>query len=301
MLILTTILKVIGICYAAIAPLVLLFAAIGLYLFYFAYRYNLLFVYNIDIDTKGSVYPRALQHLFVGLYIAEVCLIGLFAMASGGSTMQRPDGQPSTTPDGSDLVNVYARGALGPLILMIIMLVITALYHINFNSAVGPHLEALPKSVGAEEERLLAAEHGESNGFHDGAEKKDAAESSAVANGNGALDAPAPHKRPNFLTKWLRPDIYTDYETLRRIVPKSEGLEYSEEIERNAYYNPAITSDLGLMWIPRDPLGISREEVRETSKVTPITDEGAYLDEKNKIVWGQEDERPPIYEEKVYY
>lgn len=63
---------VIAICYAAIAPLVLGFAAIGLLLFYFAYRYNLLFVSNAVIDTKGLVYPRALQHLFVGLYVAEV-------------------------------------------------------------------------------------------------------------------------------------------------------------------------------------------------------------------------------------
>ncbi len=51
----------IAITYGAIAPLVLGFAAIGLYLFYFAYRYNLLYVSNADIDTKGMIYPRALQ------------------------------------------------------------------------------------------------------------------------------------------------------------------------------------------------------------------------------------------------
>ena len=76
----------------------------------------MLFVYNADIDTKGAVYPRALQQVFVGLYIAEACLIGLFALASGGSTMA-----PSNGLEGPD-VQVYSRGALGPLILMIIML-----------------------------------------------------------------------------------------------------------------------------------------------------------------------------------
>jgi hypothetical protein len=290
--------QVIAICYAAIAPLVLLFAAIGLYFFYFAFRYNMLYVYNADIDTKGAVYPRALQQVFVGLYIAEVCLIGLFALASGGSTMAPENGK--TGPD----VQVYSRGALGPLILMIIMLVFTALYHISLNTAMAPHLEALPKSIAAEEERLLAAEHGEGNGYHNGAAANKEAAHESVADGNNpALNHPAPHKAPNFFTKWLRPDIYCDYETLRRIAPQADPVEYSHEIASNAYYNPAITSELGIIWIPRDPLGISREEVRDTGKVLPITDEGAHLDEKNSIVWGSGDgeDLPPIYEEKIHY
>jgi hypothetical protein len=77
---------------------------------------------------------------------------------------------------------------------------------------------------------------------------------------------------------------------------------YSRDIEENAYYNPAITSELDIIWIPRDPLGISREEVRDTGKILPITDEGAHLDEKNNIVWnGNDEEQPPIYQEKIHY
>ncbi|KAI9795782.1 MAG: hypothetical protein M1825_001077, partial [Sarcosagium campestre] len=55
-----------------------------------------------------------------------------------------------------------------------------------------------------------------------------------------------------------------------------------------------------LLWIPRDAAGVSRQEVRHTSKVIPITDEGASLDEKNKIITNQE-VAPPIYQDKVYY
>jgi hypothetical protein len=281
-----TLSQVLAICYAAIAPLVLLFAAIGLYFFYCAYRYNMLYVYNIDVDTKGAVYPRALQQVFVGLYIAEVCLIGLFAMASGGSSQMPANGVSGPN------VNVYARGALGPLVLMIIMLVFTALYHISLNSAIAPHLEALPKSIAAEEERLLI----EDGHYTESVAAKEASQE------NPALARPAPHKRPNLFTKWLRPDIYTDYETLRRIVPQADPVVYSRDIEENAYYNPAITSELDIIWIPRDPLGISREEVRDTGKILPITDEGAHLDEKNNIVWnGNDEEQPPIYQEKIHY
>lgn len=262
---------VIAVCYAAIAPLVLGFAAIGLFLFYVAYRYNLLFVYDVKIETKGLVYPRALQQLFVGLYIAELCLIGLFAIRLGNGV-----------------------GALGPLVMMIIMLIFTALYHVSLNNALTPLLHYLPKSLDAEERALLEAEHGHGNigngEYRDGEEK--------LMNPNAG---PAPHKRPNFFMKWLRPDIYTDYRTMRRLVPAEVEIVYDERTERDAYFHPAISSVTPLLWIPRDPVGISAQEVRDTSKVIPITDEGAFLDEKNKVVWDAEDGRPPIYEEPVYY
>ncbi|KAG9702898.1 DUF221-domain-containing protein, partial [Aureobasidium melanogenum] len=257
---------VIAICYAIIAPLVLIFAAIGLYLFYLAYRYNLLYVSNANIDTKGRVYPRALQQVFVGLYIAEFCLIGLFAIATGSSV-----------------------GALGPLILMIIFLVFTALYHLSLNAALEPLINYLPKSLEAEERRLLDEDANVERG-----------EKGMVADTNVEL-GPPPHAKPTFWKKFLRPDIYTDYATMRRLVPKMVSIRYESEEEQDAYFNPAVTAQPQLLWIPRDPMGISRQEVRDTSKVIPITDEGATLDEKNKIVWDAEDGRPPIWERPVYY
>ncbi|KAK5134057.1 hypothetical protein LTR08_006947 [Meristemomyces frigidus] len=269
-------LLVIAICYAAIAPLVLGFAAIGLGLFYFAYRYNLLFVSNASIDTKGRVYPRALQQLFVGLYVAEACLVGLFAIATGESV-----------------------GAIGPLIMMIFMLIFTALYQVSLNAALTPLIDYLPKSLDAEERRLLAEDKGE---YHDeeangGMPNKEG----QFARSSGADLGPAPHKRPNFFTKWLRPDIYQDYATMRRMVPKDIAIEYTREDEANAFFNPAITSPAPLLWIPRDPVGISKQEITDTAKVIPITDDGAYLDEKNKVVWDAQDGRPPIYQFTPYY
>lgn len=261
-------LLVIALCYAAIAPLVMGFAAIGLYLFYFAYRYNLMFVSNANIDTKGRIYPRALQQLFVGLYIAEICLIGLFAIATG-----------------------HSRGALGPLILMILFLIFTALYNIALNSALDPLLNYLPKSLDAEERGLVEAERNAASGEPVDPEK------AAVIIPKEAT----PHKRPNMLTKFLRPDIYTDYHTMRRLVPKDIPIEYTPEGEEEAYFHPSVTSRTPLLWIPRDPVGMSAKEVHESSRVIPITDEGAYLDDKNKVVWDAQDGRPPIYTEKVYY
>ncbi|KXL50907.1 hypothetical protein M433DRAFT_1937 [Acidomyces richmondensis BFW] len=267
---------VVAICYAAIAPLVLAFAAIGLYFFYFAYRYNIFFVCDANIDTKGRIYPRALQQLFVGIYVAEFCLIGLFAIGTGSS-----------------------KGAIGPLIIMIIFLVFTVLYNVSLKNALGPLIDYLPKSLDAEERRLLAEERGEDlNGrAHENGDGEKMGSSAVAADGRLLNSG----KKPNFLAKWLRPDKYEDYETMRRLVPKDISVEYSAEDEAYAYFHPAINSSTPLLWIPRDPVGMSAHEIRDTAPIIPITDEGAYLDSKNKVVWDAPDGKPPIYQEKVYY
>jgi len=271
---------VIAICYACIAPMVLFFAGVGLWLFWFAYRYNILFVHDLDIDTKGLVYPRALQQLFVGLYIAEICLIGLFGVKAGN------------------------HGALGPLILMILLLVFTALYNVALNSALNPLLNYLPKSLEAEERSLLEIENGVASDGQspDGEPSTEKVVATTTAAPSKTLP-PAPHKKPNIITKFLRPDLYTDYATMRRLVPRDfANIEYEPEVERDAYYPPAVRAKPMLLWIPRDPAGVSAQEVADTSKVIPITDEGCHLDENNKMVWDEESAlTAPIYEPKIYY
>lgn len=229
-------------------------------LFYLAFRYNILFVTDSQIDTKGLIYPRALQQLLTGIYIAEICLIGLFGI--------------NETP--------------GPLVLMVAMLIFTALFHISLNSALDPLLYNLPKSLEAEEESLRSL-------MEEGNEK----------NGDVMMSAgSSPHKKPNFLSKFLKPHIYSDYATLRQLVPHgmvdAENL-YDESVAENAYFPPSVTSETPLLWIPRDIAGISGQEVSHTSKVIPITDEGCSFDEKNKLVWDAEGARPPLWREKIYY
>ena len=165
----------------------------------------------------------------------------------------------------------------------------------------------LPKSLQAEEESLLALEDGNTNGDSVTDKKGLQATASDKLTGdsidtNGQGLPPAPHKKPNFITKFLSPHVYTDYQTLRRLVPRGFAeIAYPAEVERDAYYHPAISSPTPLLWIPRDEMGVSRQECRHSSKVIPMTDEGASFDEKGKMVWDHESGRPPIYEEKIYY
>ncbi|KAK4228816.1 hypothetical protein QBC38DRAFT_473985 [Podospora fimiseda] len=274
---------VIAIVYAVIAPLVLGWATLAMFLFYFAWRYNVFFVTDTEIDTRGLIYPRAIKQLFTGLYLAEVCMIGLF----GAST------------------------AVGPLILTIILLVFTVLFHISLNSALNPLLYNIPLSLLAEEEstRLLdvenaAAPSGSNDKFTgdlNGDGVLDQTEES-VAAARAAKKAAATHNQGNFITRFLKPWVYSDYASLRNLVPRGLYLDpYPEKVIANAYDPPSVNSETPLLWIPSDPAGVSKQEVAHTSKVIPITDEGCELDANGKIVWDQESTRPPIWEEKILY
>ncbi|KAI5868551.1 DUF221-domain-containing protein [Durotheca rogersii] len=258
---------VISITYAAISPLMLGFATIGLLMFYLAWRYNIFFVTDTEVDTRGLIYPRALQQLFVGVYIAELCMIGLFG----------------------------ASVAIGPLVLMIIFLVFTALFHVTINNALDPLLYNLPRTLEVEAESKF--QDAESpiikNGDQDGIATR-------LSSGKTAVD----RKKGGFIAKFLKPWQYCDYEAMRKLVPHDSldtSSMYTEEVERNAYFPPSVSSGTPLLWIPEDPMGISKQEVRDTGKVIPITDEGCTLSEKNKLEWDTETVRPPVWEEKIYY
>src|SRR3569833_1214717 len=259
-----------AITYAVIAPLMLGWACVGMALFYFAWRYNVLFVTDSPIDTRGLIYPRAMKQLYTGIYLSEVCMIGLFGAS-----------------------NAPIQAAL-----MVVFLVFTVLFHISMNSALDPLLYSLPQTLLAEEESLLLDEEATA-GADPGPSEKNGA-----SNGKAAAHAAAP-KKGNFLTKFLKPWIYADYPTLRRLVPRHEGIDldnlYSEEVTRNAYYPPAATSATPLLWIPQDAAGVAKQEIAHTSRVIPITDEGCELDEKNNFVWDHETTRPPVWEEKPIY
>ncbi|KAF7718211.1 Uncharacterized protein PECH_006177 [Penicillium ucsense] len=241
---------VIALTYSCISPLILGFAFVGLYLVYQAYRYNFLFVYDIKIDTKGLVYPRALQHLLTGIYLAEVCMIGLFAI----------------------------KAAIGPVIIMVLYTIATILAHVSLNEALAPLNTFLPRSLDAEEELLQ--------------EKED-----AVAEVNDQR-----RSRIAASLSWFFPDFHRDYAAIRRKIRRNvASVEYTEEELRTAYFEPCVASPAPTLWIPRDNWGFSRNEVMETDPTITITDEGARLNAKNKIVWDKYDPTLPVRELKKLY
>ena len=224
--------------------MVLAFAAIGLSLFWMAYKYEFLFVMDVGADAKGLFYPRAMQHLFVGLYIAEICLLGLFA-----TQLSHP-------------------GAIGPFIMMIIAVIFTALYNISLNSAISPLLQYHPKDL-----QLLEDEEDGLPLLHDGQDTTAGTKTGfAEHEKEGRLLSPQtsaskPAKKPNFFTKFMRPDVHADHKYMRSILPKTQTELPNTFPESFAYLHPSVKSRGVSLWVAHDPLGISRHEMRETDEV----------------------------------
>lgn len=285
----------IGITYAVIAPILLFWSSLGIGIFYQAYRYNILFVSDTQVDTRGLIYPRALKQLFAGVYLAEICLVGMFVVSK----------------------------APGQAALVIILLVFTILYHITLGRALDPLLYNLPTTLQAEEERHQQRMSSLETRVHEDEEKgghsgKRPADSNLKRQGSSFPSRKdiRMNKDGNVFIQFLKPWVYADYWTLRKLVPHEgnyliphqplpsdddEDGEGERGQEPSPYWPPCVTSPTPLLWIPRDEGGVSAREMAETRKVIGITDEGCFLDEKSKIQWDTEGARPPIWEDKMYY
>ena len=269
-------LAVIATVYSCIAPLVLGFAGVGIFLLYSAYRYNLLYVVQVKTETRGESYSRSLQHLMTGIYLAELCLIGLFGN----------------------------QKAPGPLALATVLLVVTAIYHFTVNRYLGPLENYLPLDV-------LADEDGdESRPLLSGDEDVDGPHRTQVKRSRvhrfGAGKVPTVLLDP--LATFLEPRVFASQEALRPWLQDSEGESeenntYTDEQVKNAYLNPALTSKTPKVWLPRDRKGVSKTEVEKNEKDGfPSTDEGAELDASNDIKWNHDDfSTVPVFRESTRY
>jgi len=68
------------IVYAIIQPIIVGCSVVGFFLFYVSYKYNMLWVMDqpAALESGGIIYNKALTSLLTSLYLAEVCLAGLF-------------------------------------------------------------------------------------------------------------------------------------------------------------------------------------------------------------------------------
>ncbi|EQL00294.1 DUF221 domain-containing protein [Ophiocordyceps sinensis CO18] len=320
---------VIALSYACIAPLILVFAAGGMAVMRLVWRYNLIFVFDSGTDSKGLFYPHALLHLTIGLYLAELCLIGLFAL----------------------------HLSFGPLALMVMFFIFTGLVHFSLSDAIAPLLENLPQTLTLEEEiqqeekaaaerareRATARPGDEGGGpgaassyfdaeqafgeddARDDMETEDDEETvtndRAIEGASGvksaltewlksstkskmqaqAQDVGLPDMLekvrfwagnkhgdgpPGFLARWLHPEEYEDFIALRKMIP-SDSLPiigYPEDHKYCDYWPPELWAPKPTLWIPRDEARVSRQEVAHTKKYVPISDRGASLDEKGRVV-----------------
>lgn len=242
-------------------------------MFYFSYRYMLLYTVQPKIDTKGQCYTLALQQMLTGVYLAELCLIGLFGL----------------------------RQATGPTIIVGILFIAT----IIFNAVTNRYFAPLEKFLPAE---LVASSENDSNDqtpLLSSLEEGTAGDAESHIHRLGT-QAHVPPKVLDPLARFFSPHIYASHKAMTAWLKEGDFdeedvPEYKEEDVKKAYLNPAYTSSTPLVWLPRDHMGVSKLESRENEEVgLKCSDKGAWVDEQGKLEWSVRDfDEVPIFKEAV--
>lgn len=113
----------VGLVYSIVSPFIMLLMMLTFSLFWFTYRYQMIYVTYPKTETNGLIFPKAINQLFTGLYFLQICLIGLFLSQKGPQ-------------------NVLA--CFPQAIIMIVSLFFTAIFQIIMNKAFGPLFQYLP-------------------------------------------------------------------------------------------------------------------------------------------------------------
>ncbi|OAG40430.1 hypothetical protein AYO21_05330 [Fonsecaea monophora] len=292
-------LGVIAITYACIAPLILGFATIGFCLLYLMFRYNWLFVLGNKVDMKGEAYSRGLKQLMTGVYLASICLIGLFAIGCSKSA-----------------------SSAGPLAIMVVFLVVVIIFQVLFDRAIAPMEQHMPLELlnsNKYSTTIMEQLIDEKQFSHGDIEAESSVRADSVPTETGFAkeesvgDTPGTHaqsKSPpfNFLSRRIEPMALKFYEANKKIIPDSADSEswipgYTSEEYEHAYLNPAITDPSPVIWLARDGSGVSGLMVAENREAgIQSTDERAELDEKNKLVWSEEQVKEmPLWRRWVRY
>lgn len=323
----------IALIYSVVAPIISLFAIITFSLLWIANRYSMLYVNRFRIDTGGVLYPRAINQTFTGLYVMELCLVGLFFL------VRNELGEVACAPQA---------------IIMIVAIILTALYQLLLNRSFGPLFRYLP--ITFEDEAVLRDEafqraqdrrlgridddeetydkEGGPNGRHqdgdlvtsmDGNDDKTGrgnkftnfkpvkgivhASTWAARGGKNTYDRTfgKAEKGLKNVNKFREERRQKDLEAQRAIGDALYG-GFHDEIEdltpeerdvlvRRAFMHGALRARRPTVWIPRDDLGVSDDEIKRTNEFSEhiwISNEGTALDSKVRVVYGR---APPDFSE----
>lgn len=340
--------------YSVIAPLILVFNIITFSLFWFVYRYNTLYVTKFRFDTGGLLFPRAINQLFTGIYVMELCLIGLFFLVRDHNG------------------NVACEGQA---IVMIVVMILTAGFQFLLNEAFGPLIRYLPITLEddavARDEDFARAQKARLLGGHDEEEveeeqdtlehqlrERERAEHEADSEardiemkrleagverrasglrrkGQGLtpetaarLDSPrrnswathSPARRSKYFgtnserstptIKRLREKLHEDAEaqgpSKRNGGAMFEGIhdeledltpDERDQLVQRAFQHDALRSKRPVIWIPRDDLGVSDDEIYRTQRFSKhiwISNEYQALDAKCRTIFSRS---PPDFSE----
>jgi hypothetical protein len=273
----TTLLVVITFGYSIISPIINGLAFAAFFLFYMLYKYLFTWVNDqpLSSDTGGLFFPKALQHLFVGLYVQQICLCVLFFLAQGSTH------KPSAIPEGA---------------LMIVLILFTAFVQNTILNSYGPLLKYLPLTLVdrahngqtvVEQEAPPNADAPQTLPSSSDIKVTDYAHYADYANGSTS----GPVQQPSEVASLPHPDVVDD-----SAVERAETSSFTDESSSSAcvrpveaegatdFSHPAAVEAQRMIWLPKDHLGLVHEIEQDlASKDILYSTEGAEMNSKGHV------------------
>ncbi|EUC55080.1 RSN1-overexpression rescues sro7/sop1 in NaCl-like protein, putative [Rhizoctonia solani AG-3 Rhs1AP] len=272
-----TLITVIGLAYSIISPIINGLVFLAFFLFYQVWKYLFLWQYGQPEagDTGGLFFPKAMQHIFVGLYIEQICLCALFFLS------RDDQGRASAIPQGA---------------LMIVLIVITAGYQFIINDSYNGLLHALPLTL-AHKSHGMPKEHHPSQDEdlvrdEDDMRERDFGRQSSSDSARRPLNKDG---QPLTAEQQAKLDQlqqeHAEHEMQARTAPRKTekyGKNVAEEGKRNDgpedFEHPAAVEPQRVVWLPKDPLGVAEAEERELKQQgIEVSTENAVMDEKGHV------------------
>ncbi|VTO92630.1 unnamed protein product [Fusarium graminearum] len=254
----------IALIYCIISPIISAFAVLTFGLMWLSQRYTILNFYQPDHDTGGVLYPRALNQTFTGVYVMELCLTGLFFMVKD---------------ENADAVcSAHA-------VIMVIVSMATVLFQTFLNWRFAPLFRFLPVELSSYDGTVVFPNQ----------QMKSVPQLSQGLLGDptGINEVVQDERNPHAHT--VDP-VITEFPTTLKDIPEEDR----ELLVHDAFKHYALTVEEPTIWIPRDKLGVSDDEIyqcKQVSSFISISNLRADLDDHGRVVC---DGKPPDVSKFTY-
>lgn len=274
--------------FSIISPIILIFSAATFSLSLIAYCYNLLFVTVSKSESQGIYYPQALLQTFLGIYIGQISLLGIF---------------------------IFGK-AWGPIILQIVGICFVICTHIHLYETYKSLLHSIPisclnnshdfslnslssKNIVQDHEKKIdttfdASDSEKKKSFfglknHKKRLNDNFPNNEKLSNLSSAFLQCLEKKKKTFsdffnpIYSFFRPDLHLNIEYTNSLLPYSYNIETVEKTSKNAYGSPLIFTKCPGVWIPKDEFGFSAEEISSLKHLVNISDQNAQITNNGRV------------------